>query len=77
MFEVEHLLVALIAALMQGDAAAFIADFDVTRIKSHFDRLAGWSRRRIKVRPHPHAAKSVDARKRDIRQLEALPGERK
>jgi hypothetical protein len=40
MFEVEDLLVPLVAAFVARDAAALIAHFDVTRIKSHLDGLA-------------------------------------
>src|SRR5690348_15595574 len=54
MFELEYLLVALIAALVQSDAAAFVPHFDMTRIKAHFDRLTGRRRRpaRSPVRRH-------------------------
>ena len=54
----------------------FIAHFDVARIKPDLDRLAGRRRNRIEIGPHPHAAQPIHARKRDLRQLEALLGQR-
>jgi hypothetical protein len=62
MFEVEDLLVPLVAAFVARDAAALIAHFDVTRIKSHLDGLARRGRRRIEIGPHPYAAEAVHAR---------------
>jgi hypothetical protein len=76
MFEVEHLLMALIAALVDCDAASLVPHFDLTRIKSYFNRLAGRSRRRIEISPHSHAAQSVNAGKQNIRQLKSLLGKR-
>jgi len=39
--EVEHLLVAFVAAFVAGDAAALIAHFDVTRIEPYSTVLPG------------------------------------
>src|SRR6516165_8714000 len=39
MCEIEHLLMAFVAALVTCEGAAFIADLDVARMEPHRDRL--------------------------------------
>ena len=50
---------AFITALVAGEAAAFVAYFDMARIKPDFDRLAGRRRCRIQIGPYPDAAQPV------------------
>src|SRR6266851_4872223 len=42
--EIEHLLIALVTALVAGEAAAFVPDLDATRIESDLDRFADINR---------------------------------
>src|ERR1017187_4015797 len=76
MFQVENLLLPLVAALVARDAAALVPDFHVARIESYLDRLAGLGRNRIHIGPHSYTAEPVDARERDLGQLETILGQR-
>src|SRR5208282_6735973 len=75
-FQVENLLLALVAALVTRDAAACVPNFHGARIEPYLDRLAGFGRSRIEIGPHPHAAEPVHPRERDLGQLETVLSER-
>src|ERR1700737_5191520 len=75
MFEIEHLLIALVTTLMAGEAAPFVPDLDATRIEPDLDRFADINWSGIKVGSHPDAAQPIDPRERDIGQVEAMLGE--
>ena len=66
MFEIEHLLMAFVTALVAGEAATFVPDLDTARIESDLNRPADIDRSRIQVGSHSDAAQPVDPWERDI-----------
>src|SRR5271166_5106108 len=75
-FEIEHLLMAFVAALVAGEAATFVPDLDATRIEPDLDRPADLDRSRIQVGSHPDAAQPVYSWERDIGKIKAVLGKR-
>ena len=75
-FEIEHLLVTLRAALMKRDYAPFVANLNMAGVQPHLHRPAWLGGDRIEIRPHPHATQPIDPREANLRQLEALLSQR-
>jgi hypothetical protein len=71
-FEIEHVLTALMAALVPRDLAAAVPDLDMRRTDAHLHPGARLRRRRGEIGLHRHAAVLVDQRKDDFSEVESL-----
>jgi hypothetical protein len=76
MYELEHLLMSLVTALVASETVALIPDLYVTRIEPDLDCLAHLNRNRIQVGSHSYAAQPIHSRERKFGKLEAMLGGR-
>jgi len=75
-FEIEYLLIALVTALVTGEASPFVPDLDATRIEPDLDRFADINRSGVKVGAHSNASQPIYPREKDIGEIKAMLGER-